>query len=131
MGTQRIFPTITNVAKMTNDTPFHNGTVQQGRFQTCPSSTTAELLYHSKKELINSEANKGYHTKKTKNSVFTERTQESHKQLGQYSRKKNNSEDKILSITNDFKRYNIADLTRPNELSTTTNKVATRSPERI
>jgi hypothetical protein len=64
--------------------------------------------------------------------VSTERTRESQKQPGQYSRKKkNNSEDKILSITNDFKRYKITDLTRPNELGTTTSKVATRSLERI
>jgi hypothetical protein len=35
-----------------------------------------------------------------------------------------------FSIINIFKRYKITDLTRPNELGTTTNKVATRSPER-
>jgi hypothetical protein len=37
---------------------------------------------------------------------------------------------KILSITNIFKRYKIIDLTRPNELSTMMNKVTMRSPER-
>jgi hypothetical protein len=41
-----------------------------------------------------------------------------------------NSEDKIPSSTNDFKRYNITELTRPNELGTTTSKVAIRSPGR-
>jgi hypothetical protein len=42
----------------------------------------------------------------------------------------NNSEDKIFSITNIFKRYKITDLIRPNELGIMTNKVATKSPER-
>jgi hypothetical protein len=37
---------------------------------------------------------------------------------------------KILSITNIFKGCKITDLTRPNELGTTTNKVAMRSLER-
>ena len=47
-----------------------------------------------------------------------------------YSRKINdNSEDKILSITNDFERYKITHLTRPNKLGTTTGKVAKRNPE--
>jgi hypothetical protein len=41
-----------------------------------------------------------------------------------------NLESKIFSITNIFKRYKITDLTRPNELGTTTNKVATKSTER-
>jgi hypothetical protein len=63
-----LFPVITNVAEMTDDTPFHN-------------------------------ANKGYHTRKTKNSVFIERTQETQKQPRQYNRKKNNnSKDKILPL---------------------------------
>ena len=35
----------------------------------------------------------------------------------------------ILSITNDFKRYKITHLTRPNELGTTTSKVAKRNPD--
>ena len=43
--------------------------------------------------------------------------------------KNDNSEDNILSITNDFKRYKITHLIRPNELSTTTGKVAKRNPE--
>jgi hypothetical protein len=37
---------------------------------------------------------------------------------------------KILSIINIFERYNIIDLTRPNELGTMTNKVAMRISER-
>jgi hypothetical protein len=41
-----------------------------------------------------------------------------------------NSESKIFSIINIFKRYKITYLTRPNELDTMTNKVATRSTER-
>ena len=40
-----------------------------------------------------------------------------------------NSEDKILSITNGFKKYKITHLTRPNELGTTTSKVAKRNPD--
>ena len=43
--------------------------------------------------------------------------------------KNDNSEDNILSITNDFKRYKITHLTRPNELGTATGKVAKRNPE--
>ena len=47
-----------------------------------------------------------------------------------YSRKMNdNSEDKILSITSGFKKYKITHLTRPNELGTTTIKVAKRNPD--
>jgi hypothetical protein len=42
----------------------------------------------------------------------------------------NNSENKIFSITNIFKRYKIIDFTRPNELNTTMNKVATMTIER-
>ena len=45
--------------------------------------------------------------------------------------KNDNSEDKILSITNDFKRYKITHLTRPNELGTTTGKVGKRDPKTI
>ena len=41
--------------------------------------------------------------------------------------KNDNSEDKILSIINGFKKYKITHLTRPNELGTTTSKVAKRS----
>jgi hypothetical protein len=37
---------------------------------------------------------------------------------------------KIIFIINAFERYKITDLTRPNELITTMNKVAMRSPER-
>jgi hypothetical protein len=40
-----------------------------------------------------------------------------------------NSESKIFSITNIFKGYKMIDLTRPNELGTKMNKVATRSIE--
>jgi hypothetical protein len=39
----------------------------------------------------------------------------------------NNSENKNFSITNIFKIYKITDLTRPNKLGTTMNKIATRS----
>ena len=47
------------------------------------------------KEPINHEATKGYLIENTKNPVLTERTRESHKQQGQYGRKKyDNSEDK-------------------------------------
>jgi hypothetical protein len=48
----------------------------------------------------------------------------------QISKKGDNLENKILSITNIFKGCKITDLTRPNELDTTTNKVSMRSPER-
>ena len=43
--------------------------------------------------------------------------------------KNDNLEDKILSITNDFKRYKITHFTRPNELSITTSKVTKRNPD--
>ena len=81
------------------------------------------------KELIIHEATEGYLTR----NITTRSLQ---KELGNLidnrdiSRIKNdNSEDKILSITNDFKRYKITHLTRPNELGTTTEKVAKRSPK--
>jgi hypothetical protein len=50
----------------------------------------------------------------------------------QTSKKRDNNSEKqdFFSITNIFKGYKITDLTRPNELGTTTNKVATRSIER-
>ena len=70
------------------------------------------------KELISHEATKGHLTR----SITTRTLQ---KELGNLinkrdiSRIKNdNSEDKILFITNDFKRYKITHLTRPNELGT-------------
>ena len=43
--------------------------------------------------------------------------------------KNDNTEDKILSIINDFKHYKITHLTRPNELGTTTSKIAKRNPD--
>ena len=81
------------------------------------------------KELISHEATEGHLTR----NITTQSLQ---KELGNLidnrdiSRIKNdNSEDKILSITNDFKRYKITHLTRPNELETTTGMVAKRNPE--
>jgi hypothetical protein len=63
----------------------------------------------------------GHNIRMTKNLEFTERTQESQKQqLGRQD----------FTITNILKGYKVIDLTRPNELSTTMNKVATKSPER-
>jgi hypothetical protein len=49
----------------------------------------------------------------------------------QISKKEDNSENNIFSITNIFKGYKITDLTRPNELGTMTNKVATRNPTEL
>ena len=43
--------------------------------------------------------------------------------------KNDNSEDKILFIINGFKKLKITHLTRPNELGTTTSKVAKRNPD--
>ena len=43
--------------------------------------------------------------------------------------KNDNSEDKILSIINGFEKLKITHLTRPNELGTTTGKVAKRNPD--
>ena len=81
------------------------------------------------KELTGHEATKGY---LTRNAT----TRSLQKELGNLinnqdiSRIKNdNSEDKILSITDDFKRYKITHLIRPNELGTTTGKVAKRNPD--
>ena len=36
---------------------------------------------------------------------------------------------RLFFITNDFKKYKITHLTRPNELGTATSKVAKRSPD--
>ena len=81
------------------------------------------------KELINHEATEGYLTR----NITTRSLQKELENLidnRDISRIKNdNSEDKILSITNDFKRYKITHLTRPNELGTTTSKVAKRNPD--
>ena len=81
------------------------------------------------KELINHDATEGYLTRNT-------RTRFLYKELGSLinnqdiSRKENdNSEDKILSIINSFKNYKITHLTRPNELRTTTSKVAKRNSD--
>jgi hypothetical protein len=52
------------------------------------------------------------------------------KRLRQAKKETTTQKNKIFPITNIFKRYKIIDLTRPNKLSTTTNKVATRSIER-
>jgi hypothetical protein len=81
-----------------------------------------------KKELDN------YKTRRRENKGY-QRTQIFQKQPGKYSEElgktqKTTFRQIILSITNAFERYNITDLTRPNELSTTTNKVETRRPER-
>ena len=47
-----------------------------------------------------------------------------------YSKKMNdNSEDKILFITNGFKKLKITHLTRPNELGTMKSKVAKRNSD--
>ena len=81
------------------------------------------------KELISHEATKGYLTRnKTTRTIQKELGNLINK--GDINRIKNdNSEDKILSIINDFKRYKITHLTRLNELGTTTGKVAKRNPE--
>jgi hypothetical protein len=80
-----------------------------------------------------------------KNSIITRQAEEKaegyqrtwiiQKQLGKYSEElrktqKTTFRQKVLSITNAFERHKITDLTRPNKLSNTTNKVATRSLER-
>ena len=112
---------------MTEGTNPHNGTFQRADFGFIhPKNGRAIILLQ--KELISHEATKGYLTR----SITTRILQ---KELGtlinkrDISRiKKDNSEDKILSITNDFKRYKVTHLTRPNELGTTTGKVAKRNP---
>jgi hypothetical protein len=45
-------------------------------------------------------------------------------------KKKTTTRKERFFITNIIKRHKVIDLTRPNELGTTTSKVATRSPER-
>ena len=74
------------------------------------------------KELINNKAKKGYLTR-------SETTRSLQKELRNLINnwdirriKNDNSEDKILSITNGIKRYKITHLIRPNELETTTGK---------
>ena len=98
--------------------------------------TDLSIQHHSgviislQKELINHGATKGYLSRNKRTWFLTQRTQKPHKQPRQYSRRKyDNSEEKILSITNDIKRYKITHLTRPNELGTTAGKVAKRNPE--
>jgi hypothetical protein len=64
-----------------------------------------------------------------------QRTRIFQKQPGKYSEElrktqKTTFRQNVLSITNAFERHKITDLTRPNKLSTMTNKVATRSPKR-
>ena len=81
------------------------------------------------KELINHEETKGY----LASNATTRSLQKELRNLidnRDISRIKNdNSEDKILSITNDIKRYKITHHTRPNELGTMTCKVAKRNPD--
>ena len=81
------------------------------------------------KELINHEAMEGYLTR----NITTRSLQKELENLidnRDISRIKNdNSEDKILSITNDFKKYKITHLTRPNKFGTTTSRVAKRNPD--
>ena len=79
------------------------------------------------KELI--KATKGRHTRNRRTRILQ-------KELGNLtnnqdiSRKKNdNPQNNILSIINGFKNYKITHLTRPNELGTTTDKVAKRNPD--
>jgi hypothetical protein len=64
-----LFPTITNVAEMMDGTPFHNGIVQRADSRLI-HPVPWQICYITQKELINHEANTGYHTRKTKNSVF-------------------------------------------------------------
>ena len=101
-----------------------------GSFQTYPSSTTAELSdYCKKKQPVNHEEKKGYLTRNIR-TRFLRKELRNLMNNQNYSRKiYDNSEDKILSITNDFKRYKITHLTRPNKLGTTTGKVAKRNPK--
>ena len=87
------------------------------------------MIILPQKELVNNKAKKGYLTR----SATTWSFQKELRNLinnQDISRKKNdNSEDKILSIINGFKKYKITHLTRPNELDTTTSKVAKRNPD--
>jgi hypothetical protein len=48
----------------------------------------------------------------------------------QTTKKKTTTEKERFFITNILKGHKVTDLTRPNELGTTTSKVATRSPGR-
>jgi hypothetical protein len=65
-----LFPAITDAAEMMDSTTVqYNGQILDLSIQ-----YRGRVVILLKKELINHEANKGYHTRKTKSSVFTERT---------------------------------------------------------
>ena len=81
------------------------------------------------KELINNKAKKGYLTRSTTTRSLQKELINLINNRDIRRIKNDNSEDKILSITNDFKKYKITHLTRPNELGTTTSKVAKRNPD--
>ena len=72
---------------------------------------------------------KGHLTKNTTTQILQKELGTLKNKRGIDRIKEDNSEDEILFITNDFKRYKITNLTRPNELGTTTGKVAKRNPE--
>jgi hypothetical protein len=114
-------------------TPFHNGTVQQADFTLiCSHCAIAELLQlvKNQKELVIRKIHIRDYRTLPKNPDFLETTRMMLNSTQTIKKGDNNLENKIFSITNIFKRYKIRDLTRPNKLKSTTNKVATRSTKR-
>jgi hypothetical protein len=102
-----------------------------GRFQTYPSTWYYCQLVSARttqKELATRKIHRRDYKTLPKNPDFPETTRLLIKSTQISKKGDNNSENKIFSITNIFKGYKITDITRPNELGTTTNKVATRNP---
>jgi hypothetical protein len=117
---------------VTDCTPFHNGTIQRADFRLIRSHCAiAELLQlvQTQKELAIRKIHRRDYRTLPKNPNFLKTTQMILNSTQTSKKGDNNSESKIFSITNIFKRYKITDLTGPNEFGTTTNKVATKSTE--
>ena len=109
---------------MTEGTNPHNGTIQRADFRLIHPALWWSYQITVKKQPVNHEEKKGYLTRNIR-TQFLQKELENLMNNQDYSRKMNdNSEDKILSITSGFKKYKITHLTRPNELGTTTSKVA-------
>jgi t-SNARE complex subunit (syntaxin) len=112
--------------------PFHNENSTTGRFQTYPSTQyrcQIVTAHTSKKELDNYKTRKKENRRLPKKPIFSRNNPENI-QKNSKKTQKITFRQKIIFIINAFERYKITDLTRPNELITTMNKVAMRSPER-
>jgi hypothetical protein len=118
---------------MTDDATFHNGTVQLADFRLIRSHCVITKLLQIAQLRKNSPSTRFTEdviVRLQRTRILQKQPRSYSKALRQQKRRQQLRKKDFFIITNIIKGHKATDLTRPNELGTTTSKVATKRPGR-